>query len=259
MKTELKGENKMYKESNNTIKSMIENHIDKMTGLRSDVTISTYKFKARTIINYVSSCNYEIITREGAQRFIDELLVYYAPKTVRCFWDLLNASYKRGVHEGLVNDNPFYYVKLEPVHPRVVQHIMRKEEVEAVLKAAYTTPALYLVMLLAIETGLRRNQVLSLTWKNVDFINSQIILDESFRMKKGKSIAMSDCLSSLLFQTRSIRKKKNVPVRANDFICLTSTFRVMKPPYLNKLFKNMVNNVKEVPSGYRFQDLSKVA
>jgi integrase len=79
-----------------------------------------------------------------------------------------------------VEQNPLQKVKKLPI-PRGRVRFLSDEERKALLDACKvsTNPQLYLIVVLALSTGARKNEILSLKWDDIDFTRQAIVLHET--------------------------------------------------------------------------------
>lgn len=228
-------------------------------------TVETYKNKFNTAMKYLGNIDAEEITVVFAQEFIDKLSKNYSTKTTRAIYDVVNAAFRLAVSKGSVHENPFeacvvnQVVRYEPV-------ILSLEQTDTLLKTTNVNHSLYVPILIAIETGLRRSQVLALTWGDVNFSNSTIEVSKNILSAKkhifteGKehqkrNVIMSDRLSETLLNIKNYRRSIGVAVGTGDYVCLTASHLAMEPTYFNRLFRQLVLKCSEVPDNLRFHDL----
>jgi len=88
----------------------------------------------------------------------------------------LKAILNKGVAWGFLNHNPAIKVKMLP-EPKGRTRFLTVEEVSALLNAA--TPHLRPVLIMALETGMRRGEILKLKWSDVDMKNSMIYVSDT--------------------------------------------------------------------------------
>ncbi|QQR80741.1 MAG: site-specific integrase [Deltaproteobacteria bacterium] len=104
-----------------------------------------------------------------------------APGTVNRYLAALSYAFTVAVREwGWVEENPFRKVsKLKEPRGRVryLSDIERGNLLESCKNSRNQT--LYLIVVLALSTGARKNEILSLTWDNVDFSRKVITLRET--------------------------------------------------------------------------------
>src|SRR3989338_3107868 len=104
-----------------------------------------------------------------------------APSTVNRYIASLSHAFTIAVREwDWIEDNPFRKVsKLREPRGRV--RFLSDEERGKLLETcqASTNPYLYLIVVLALSTGARKNEILNLTWDAVDFNRMVIVLHET--------------------------------------------------------------------------------
>lgn len=121
-------------------------------------------------------------------QFRDELLskktekqTVISPTTVVRYLSTLSHAFSVAVKEWeWVSENPVLKVrKPQPAKGRL--RFLSLDEKDRLLSARKTSKSkdLYLIVALAISTGMRRGEVLNLKWKNIDFENNAIWLEET--------------------------------------------------------------------------------
>jgi len=126
---------------------------------------------------FLSEITGETIEKYRAQRKADGV----SPSTINRELACLKTCFSKAVEWKLIKENPARTVKKfrEP-HSR--ERILTPDESRRLLAAA--SPALRPVLIIALNTGMRRSEILSLRWKDVDFIKGRILIGDS---KSGKS------------------------------------------------------------------------
>ena len=244
---------------------IFENYINLIKTKRVETTVDTYIYKLNMVKKYLKYTDSECVTKEVAQKFIDTLAEQYSTKTVRGLYDVVNAAFRLAYSDGLIKENPFEDCFVNQVIPHEPV-ILSSEQVDNLLEAANCNYALYIPILIGIQTGLRRSQILGLVWGDISFsdstisVSKNVIHSKSHRFTEGKEhqkrvIMMSDKLATVLLNLKNYRRSLGIDTGANDFICLTSTYNVMEPTYFNKLFRKFVNNLEGIPHELRFHDL----
>ena len=248
------------------ISKLLDNYLVEVQSSCSKSTVVTYKHKFSTASKYLDiDKDADDISSIDAQKIVDELSENYATKTVRGIYDVINAAFRLAVSKGTVKKNPFETCLVN----QVIRHkpiILEIEQEEALLKATNYNHSLYVPILIAIETGLRRSQILALTWGDIDFANSTIEVSKNLLSAKNhiftegkehqiRSVMMSDRLSEALLNIRNYRRSIRNGVEAEDYVCLTSSYLSMEPTYFSRLFRTLVTRCNEVPNNLRFHDL----
>lgn len=110
------------------------------------------------------------LTPERLRKWRDTLSNHYAPGTVRRYMHLFSATLTMGVrdYEWLAR-NPMSQVKPPPA-PDTIGRCLTPEERDRLLAACQQSrsPQLYLFVVLALSTGARKNELLTLRWTLVD-------------------------------------------------------------------------------------------
>src|SRR5215471_9672479 len=107
-----------------------------------------------------------------------------APQTVLHAHRTLSQALAHAVKTGVLFKNPAEQVK-PPRPPRREIAILSKAEVATLLHAA---GPLYLPVLVAITTGIRRGELLGLRWSDIDLKASRLTVNQSLERVKGKTV-----------------------------------------------------------------------
>jgi len=105
-------------------------------------------------------------------------------QTVQHVHRTLSQALSHAVRLGMLLKNPAAQVKPPRPERREIK-ILGKDEIGAVLKAAKVTP-LYLPVLVAVTTGLRRGELLGLRWSDLDLKAGTLTVNQSIERIKGK-------------------------------------------------------------------------
>lgn len=106
------------------------------------------------------------------------------------------------------------------------------------------------ILATALNTGMRKGEILSLTWNNVDFENNLFIINASNnKSKKAKRIPLNSYLKTMLLEL----KLKNQAV--SEYVFLGDDNKPIKD--IKTAFKNACRRAKIV--GLRFHDLRHTA
>ena len=126
------------------------------------------------------------IHREDVARYqADRMMEKAAPATVNRETQLLKSIYSRAIDWGFAYENPARGVKLLRENNNK-ERVLSQEEEEALLGGARASrqPKLVPFIILALNTGLRRGELLRLEWRDVDLEHRALVVQRS---KSGKS------------------------------------------------------------------------
>lgn len=164
------------------------------------------------------------------------------PQTLYTAHTILNKAFKRALIWGLVAKNPCD--GLTPDHGTKPQKRALASDALAELLRSFEETAIYVPVLIAATTGLRRGEVLGLRWQDVDLDSGRLHVRQAlskqtaeieFRSPKTKSGTRGLPMPPLLVE--ALRKHKRVQVRRLDLdlVCTDKHGN----PFLPQTFSNM--------------------
>ncbi|MBI3814326.1 MAG: site-specific integrase [Nitrospinae bacterium] len=141
-----------------------------------------------------------------------------------------NLAYKRWEW---VKENPCNKAQKEPENNQVDRWLI-EDEYQRLIKAStgYLDGQLTDIILMALHTGMRQGEILSLKWNDVDLFRKVITVLKT-KNKKPKSIPMTDTIHDLL-----VRKSKVVIM--SGYIFTTDSNRIKKRTLIREFDKVMV-------------------
>jgi integrase len=124
------------------------------------------------------------LTREHVQRWVTEKAdVGYAPGYIGKIYAVLSAALNYAVLNDVLSKNVCVGVKL-PKKIKHKPHVLNKDQCKRLVFAARGL-RLWFLILVAITTGLRLGELLSLRWDDFDLNNLRIRVDSSIAIAKG--------------------------------------------------------------------------
>lgn len=123
---------------------------------------------------------------------------YISSNTVRKHHDLMNSAFKVAVKQGLLLSNPASKVEI-PTVKRPEIHYYSLEQLQTLLQLSEGTRLEVLIKLAGL-LGLRREEIMGLTWDHVDFENKVIRIAEA-RTMAGNNIIVKDPKTSTSVRT----------------------------------------------------------
>lgn len=159
-----------------------------ITDYLPDIADSTRESYEERIRNRISPClgklSLNSITTDHIQHWVSNLNEELSPKSVRNLFNILRPALEQAVMNQKIPRNPCVGVKLKSI---VKQHgdVFDESEIAIALNAARGT-TMYLPLLLELSTGMRRGEVLALTWDDVNFETKEITINKSAYAYKGE-------------------------------------------------------------------------
>jgi len=148
-----------------------------------------------------------------------------APATVNRELSNLKATYNKAILWKMTKDNPVRGVKFFRENNRRLRFLM-PDEIRILLDSC----ALHLkpMVIMALNTGMRRGEIFKLTWKDVDFNQNQITIGDS-KNGEGRTVPMNDLLVKTLCRQKEERRPKNPYVflrpSGKPFNCIQAAFK----------------------------------
>lgn len=103
-----------------------------------------------------------------------------AARTVNAARMILNSALKRAVGEHLIATNPVQLTKPIKAEPAVIRPLTQ-QECQMLVNSAWREPnkAMWIAVVLALETGFRKSEIFGLKWSDIDFENNRISITET--------------------------------------------------------------------------------
>lgn len=189
--------------------------------------------------------------------------------TVTRHKEVIFGALKYAYQQELIPNNPADRATVPKVPAVSRAHPCTLEQVQELLQAAKESP-IYPAVFLALSLGLRREEILGLEWKAIDFENRRIHIYKTVtRLKelvireipKTKSslrdLAMTEDVAKFLHDLKIQQALQKLamgePYIVSDWVCTHKDGRLMQPDYISTTFHNLCK--KCGISGVRFHDL----
>lgn len=112
----------------------------------------------------------------------------YSDKTILHFYTLINGALNKAVQWEYILSNCNTKIEKPKVRKKEIE-CYSPEEVEELLKALATEPIKYqAIIMLALDSGIRRGELTGLTWEDVDFKNGTININKTTQYIKELGI-----------------------------------------------------------------------
>jgi integrase/recombinase XerD len=171
-------------------------------------------------------------------RDVENFLSYLqkkVPKGYRVYYRTLKAAFNKAISYNYIQIN--YFIKVKPPKKQQVNPAYINEEQLILICKHIDIDIVKEVVILGFYTGMRLNELVNLTWRNVN-LSTRIITvgDESFTTKNRNQryIPISDeALTSILSQRE---RKKEIPI-GNSFVFCKSDGSKFTGDYISGRFK----------------------
>jgi integrase len=226
-----------------TFNDLFQEYCEMMSFTMSSKTLETKKyyynkhFKDKYGDSIISNFKYR-----DAQFFANELLKKgLKPKTVKNIIDIFKVLFKYAQKNEYIDKNPFEFVEL-PRFDNRIYFSFTEEEIKRFIKTALNYPdQKFRGIFTFLLHGRRLNEVLSLTWNNIDFENEVYFIPP--QINKAKRI-MSYQMTNLLKEVLQRQKLLNEIECLNSPYVFPSSVTCRKIQDIRKQFKKLLSLAK---------------
>jgi integrase len=149
------------------------------------------------------------LTRWDAENFKNEMVRRVAPATVNRLLGNLKHILSTAVKWEALSGNPFMGVKLLRVPKRSARILSDEEEVKLLAACnKIRAPHLEPVLIIALNTGMRKGEILGLRWEHVDLKERLISIINGKTAESDRRIPMNDAVFELLSNLYQKRKSE---------------------------------------------------
>lgn len=227
-----------------TVKEWAERWLASLEDKVSPVTLENYKFTVNSkMIPRFGALGLDKVSPLMLQAYFDEQSKTHAPASVTSLRSHFRACFSKAVKLGVLARNPVMATD-PPKNPKPDLKILEEDEVRRILEVAkdysyhrhaendgekYVRRCRYLVILLAVASGMRRGELLGLTWPCVC----------------GPQIKVKHSLQSLYGDKKELKPPKNGKTRIVAIPAMVATelqnWREYQEAYAEK-YKGFYNN-----------------
>jgi len=229
------GDVDFIKNSNITVKEWIEQYFEIYGTQLRIATLETRKRKLyKHLIPELGNYKLQKLTRMHYQRFINKKLEVMKESTVKTLHGMFMTVVNKAVEVGIIDKNKFKGISVSKGDEEEKIKFLTKEQVQKLMEIAKAHKNKdfdkYMAILILLRTGMRKGELLALTWKDIDFKNKLITINKtrnhfgSFPPKTKKSnriISIDNYLTKELksFQTWQKKNKlKSKSYQENDYV-----------------------------------------
>ena len=187
------------KDTTLTVESYLRQwHTDYIKPFKSPTTSATYLYNLENyVIPVFGKLGLQQLTTAAIQRWINNLMVTsplrnrpLAPKTIRNLFMNLSAALKRAVQLEYLRKNPAENIEL-PKCPKYKPEVYDSQEIAKLIQILRGSE-LELAFMILITLGLRRGELIALTWSDIDFDNQIVHISKSrVKVKRNHAVTKS--------------------------------------------------------------------
>ena len=169
-------------------------------------SLVTYQHQWTALLRHLGSDTLILaLTRSRLAELVTELAGKYAPITVLHLRTALHLLLRRAVEDGVLHTNPLLTIT-GPKAIRRHRPYLDREQRDRLLAVTTDDPDLHLIVALGVFAGLRKAEMLAMTWGDIDLPGRRLHVrsNADFTTKSGKSrtIPLHDALYQLLSPLR---------------------------------------------------------
>ncbi len=219
-------------------------------------TYQKYYYASKKVKGVIGDYKIQELRPRHIQRFVNELNENNAERsTISSYIAALKAAFNQAIKWQIVNNNPCCGVSM-PKSTSVKLNILMPNQMQDLLSVS-KDHVLYPVILLGLMCGMRRGEILGLTWKDIDLSIGKIYIQNSM-VQAGEDIIYKDTKTSSGRRQIDISKKltnflistkqKQLENKSlfgnkyidNDFVCKRMDGSLFRPDYIPKAFKKLL-------------------
>lgn len=248
-------------------KITFENYLYKwIENYKSNLSPRTYQRYIDDIKNYISKYLGKIDLNELKPLHIQQFYKFcledlkLSPTTVIHFHAVIHKSLDQAVKWQIIKSNVANAVT-KPKKIRKEMIVWNQKDVNLILDRLKGM-TIYYPVLLAVTTGMRRGEILGLTWDNIDFekeviyvqkqlqkINDQLILVQPKTKRSIRKITLPNNIIPLLKELRKEQFKNKLYFGENynsdDFVICQNDGRPYDPSYITKNFGRIIRRISK--------------
>lgn len=161
-------------------------------GISADNTISYYQNLLRKILDYFGNWEIDKIRPMDVERFFNNLSLSYSQTTIHHYYRVLRSIFNYAEVNGVVQQNVMNMIRIPGLRKKSLQKdvdFLSLEEAQRLLHELGTAPLRWRCMImLFMQTGIRRGEACGLTWGDIDFEAATISIRRNVTYSKKHGV-----------------------------------------------------------------------
>ena len=191
----------------------LEDYLEYAKSNKSPKGFEQDKTAAKHLLKFFQGYRLDQITPEAIEQFKINRLKKVKPISVNRDLQVLRALLNKAIAWGYLRENPMKHVKLFKEPPGRVRYLTQ-EEINRLLNA--TSGYLYTIVVIALNTGMRKNEILALRWSQIDFEKRLIFLEKT-KNNKRRIIPINNFLYQTLLEWKEQSSGEDRLFHIKDF------------------------------------------
>jgi len=226
------GDIDIIRNSDITVKEWAEQYLEIYGRQWRETSLKTRKFRIyKYIIPELGNYKLQKLSRLQYQKFINNKLESLKVNTVKSIHTTFMTIVNKAVEHGILDRNKFQGISISKGDEEEKIKFLTKEEVEKLMMVARTFGFdEYMAVFILLRTGLRKGELLALTWDDIDFENKLMSINKNRNhlgifppktKKSNRTISLDNHLIKELKSFLTWQKKnklKSMVYEENDFV-----------------------------------------
>lgn len=232
-------------------------------------TYEKYYYAAEKISKIIGNMKLQKLKPIHVQNMMNQLNGQdIKPSTIQSYFRMFSTALNQAIKWQIIMSNPCLAVSA-PRQKKEKMTILNPEQIQQLIGAS-KEHVLYPVIMLGLMCGMRRGEILGLTWDNIDLISGKIFIHSNM-VQAGEEIIIKDTktatgsrsvdISRKLIEFLKTIKKQQLENKLlfgekyqdNNFVCKRMDGTTFRPDYIPGAFKKLL--VKAGLPEIRFHDL----
>jgi len=236
-----------------TLSDYIQIFLDKKRVSVRKNTIGSYEIYAKRLINDIGYMHIRDLTTSKIQSYYNELFSEMKSQSVKKYNVVVKGAIDCAIHDGIIQTNCTEYIEY-PKEEEFERRICSIEELDILLEKAKETDEFYFIVgMLGGCYGLRREEILGLRWKDIDF-NSGFMHIRNTVVQSDKEIIEEERTKSRSSKRYMLLLDKTIPYLMDlkqrqidaglklDKVCVFSNGKQIQPHSVTAKFSEIADS-----------------